>query len=92
MSPIKSKVNQKTDYVSEQLRASEQRINFIYTLLMIAFVVAIMSYNLLNDWDDFRYEFSVPPIIAMTVCIVLNIVFRKHDLCRCDSDVEHADI
>nr|WP_316621674.1 SpoIIE family protein phosphatase [uncultured Ruminococcus sp.] len=77
MSPIKSKVNQKTDYVSEQLRASEQRINFIYTLLMIAFVVAIMSYNLLNDWDDFRYEFSVPPIIAMTVCIVLNIVFRK---------------
>ena len=63
--------------MSEQLRASEQRINFIYTLLMIAFVVAIMSYNLLNDWDDFRYEFSVPPIIAMTVCIVLNIVFRK---------------
>ena len=39
--------------MSEQLRASEQRINFIYTLLMIAFVVAIMSYNLLNDWAEY---------------------------------------
>ncbi|MEE0956744.1 MAG: SpoIIE family protein phosphatase [Ruminococcus sp.] len=44
---------------------------------MISFTAAVLLYILLNDWDDSRFYFGVSPVIAMTVCIAINIIFRK---------------
>ena len=44
---------------------------------MISFTVAVLIYILLNDWDETRFYFGLSPIVAMTLCIVINIIFRK---------------
>ena len=44
---------------------------------MISFTVAVLIYILLNDWDDSRFYFGISPMISMTVCIAINIIFRK---------------
>lgn len=44
---------------------------------MASFTFATLIYILLNDWDDTRFYFGVSPAVMMTVCTVINIVFRK---------------
>ena len=44
---------------------------------MISFTLAALIYILLNDWDESRFYFGMSPIASMTVCIVINIVFRR---------------
>ena len=44
---------------------------------MISLTLAALIYILLNDWDDSRYYFGMSPIIPMTVCIAINIIFRR---------------
>ena len=71
------KQTKESKYTLDLLRSAEQRINFIYLMLMIAFESAILLYVLLNDWDDARYYFGIRAGIALLPGIIINIIFRK---------------
>ena len=59
------------------MRSAEQRINFIYMLIMVAFESAILIYILSNRWDDTRYYFGLRAGIVLLPGIIVNAVFRK---------------
>lgn len=65
------------DYTERLLRSAEQRINFLYMVLMIAFEAAIWIYILLNDWDDSRYYFGLRAASALLAGILLNVCTLK---------------
>ena len=73
------KKTENSKFTTELLRSAEQRINFIYFLLMIAFEAAIIIYILLNDWDITRYYFGIRSGVVLLVGIALNIfTMRKN--------------
>ena len=53
----KEQTNQ-SEYAKNLLRAAEQRMNFVYRMIMIAFEASILIYVLFNTWDNTRYYFS----------------------------------
>lgn len=63
------------DYAAGLLHTSEQRVNFAYMLFMASFVLAILLYITLNDWDESRFIFFGVPCVLMTIGIVINAVF-----------------
>ncbi len=66
-----------SDNVTKLLHAAEQRINFVYMLIMIAIEAAILVYILLNQWDDTRFFFGgIAGAVSLTG-IIINIVFRR---------------
>lgn len=66
-----------SEYTNTLIHSAEQRINFIYLMLMIAFEAAILIYVLINTWDDSRYYFAARAGGALLPGIVINIVFRR---------------
>ncbi len=58
-------------------RGAEQRINFVYMLIMTAFESAILIYILSNGWDDTRFFFGIRAGIVLLPGIIVNAVFRK---------------
>ena len=71
------KLTNQSKYTIDLLRAAEQRINFIYLMLMIAFEAAVLIYILLNDWDNTRFYFGLRAGIVLLPGIIINFVFRK---------------
>lgn len=67
----------RTEYTSKLLRTAEQRINFLYMLLMVALETSILAYILFNSWDDTRYYFGFRAGITLTAGIIVNAVLRK---------------
>ena len=59
------------------LRAAETRINFVYTMVMIALVATILIYIFINTWDDTRFFFDAVASTPLLIGIAVNIVFRK---------------
>ena len=66
-----------SEYVTKLLRAAEQRINFVYMIIMIAFEAAILIYILLNPWDDTRFFFGGVAGASLLAGILINMVFRR---------------
>ena len=71
------KISNQSKYTRDLLRSAEQRINFIYLMLMIAFEAAVLLYVLLNDWDDTRFYFGIRAGVALLPGIIINVLFRK---------------
>ena len=64
-------------YTLELLSAAEQRINFVYMIIMIAFEASILIYILLNSWDDTRFYFGGISGGALLIGISVDLIFRK---------------
>ncbi len=71
------KISNQSKYTRDLLRSAEQRINFIYLMLMIALEAAALIYILLNDWDDTRFYFGLRAGFILLPGIIINVVFRK---------------
>ena len=54
---------------------------------MISLSLAALIYILINDWDESRFYFGISPIVAMTVCIAVNVIFRR----RCFSWIKYLN-
>ena len=72
----KEQTNQ-SEYAKNLLRAAEQRMNFVYWMIMIAFGASILIYVLFNTWDNTRYYFSGNAGAALLAGILVNVIFRK---------------
>ena len=72
----KEQTNQ-SEYAKNLLRAAEQRMNFVYRMIMIAFEASILIYVLFNTWDNTRYYFSGNAGAALLAGILVNVIFRK---------------
>lgn len=64
-------------YAANLFRSAEQRINFVYLMIMIALEAAIMIYILVNQWDDTRFYFGIRASVALLCGIAVNTAFRK---------------
>ena len=71
------KQTEKSKYTADLLRSAEQRINFVYMMLMIAFEAAILIYILINTWDDSRFWFGGMAAGILLAGIIINALFRK---------------
>ena len=52
------KQSEQSEYVKQLFRSAEQRINFVYMIIMIAFGAAILVYIINNQWDDSRFFYG----------------------------------
>ncbi len=68
---------EKFEYTKTLLRAAEQRINFVYMMLMIAFEATILIYILFNAWDDTRFVFGGIAGSVLFFGIVMNAFIHK---------------
>ena len=73
----RKKESKQSKFAAELLRSAEQRINFIYTILMIAFLASILIYVVINTWDDTRDFFGIVASTPLLIGIALNVIFRK---------------
>ena len=63
--------------MKQLFRSAEQRINFVYMIIMIAFGAAILIYIINNQWDDLRFFYGGIAGGFLLVGIIINIIFRK---------------
>ena len=63
--------------MKQLFRSAEQRINFVYMIIMIAFGAAILVYIINNQWDDSRFFYGGIAGGFLLVGIIINIIFRK---------------
>ena len=71
------KTSEQSEYVKQLFRSAEQRINFVYMIIMIAFGAAILIYIINNQWDDLRFFYGGIAGGFLLVGIIINIIFRK---------------
>ena len=71
------KTSEQSEYVKQLFRSAEQRINFVYMIIMIAFGAAILVYIINNQWDDSRFFYGGIVGGFLLVGIIINIIFRK---------------
>ena len=71
------KTSEQSEYVTQLFRSAEQRINFVYMIIMIAFGAAILIYIINNQWDDLRFFYGGIAGGFLLVGIIINIIFRK---------------
>ena len=71
------KTSEQSEYVKQLFRSAEQRINFVYMIIMIAFGAAILVYIINNQWDDTRFFYGGIAGGTLLVGIIINIIFRK---------------
>ena len=71
------KTSEQSEYVKQLFRSAEQRINFVYMIIMIAFGAAILVYIINNQWDDLRFFYGGIAGGFLLVGIIINIIFRK---------------
>ena len=71
------KTSEQSEYVTQLFRSAEQRINFVYMIIMIAFGAAILVYIINNQWDDSRFFYGGIAGGFLLVGIIINIIFRK---------------
>lgn len=68
------KLKEQSKLVNDLLNSAEQRVNFLYFLLMIAFEAAILIFILLNDWDNTRFYFGFRAGGVLLPGIIVNII------------------
>ena len=71
------KTSEQSEYVKQLFRSAEQRINFVYMIIMIAFGASILVYIINNQWDDTRFFYGGIAGGFLLVGIIINIIFRK---------------
>ncbi len=71
------KTSEQSEYVKQLFRSAEQRINFVYMIIMIAFGASILVYIINNQWDDTRFFYGGIAGGTLLVGIIINIIFRK---------------
>ena len=71
------KTSEQSEYVKQLFRSAEQRINFVYMIIMIAFGASILVYIINNQWDDTRFFYGGLAGGFLLVGIIINIIFRK---------------
>ena len=62
---------------ADLFRSAEQRINFVYMMLMIGFEVSVLIYILINEFDVTRFFFGIRAGIVLMAGIIVNVIFRK---------------
>ena len=72
----KEQTNQ-SKYTDDLFRSAEQRINFVYMMVMIAFEVSVWIYILINEMDVTRFYFGIRAGIVLMIGIIVNAIFRK---------------
>ncbi len=78
--PKLKKKEEQSKLIKDLFIAAEQRINFLYFMLIIAFGVALLIYVLINDWDNTRYYFGIRAGLALLLGIFVNtfaIIIKK---------------
>ena len=71
------KTSEQSENVKQLFRSAEQRINFVYMIIMIAFGASILVYIINNQWDDTRFFYGGLAGGFLLVGIIINIIFRK---------------
>ena len=71
------KTSEQSENVKQLFRSAEQRINFVYMIIMIAFGASILVYIINNQWDDTRFFYGGIAGGTLLVGIIINIIFRK---------------
>ena len=75
---IKNNTNKvQSKYTKDLLNAAEQRINFVYLMMMVAVEAAILIYLLVNEKTEAIYYFGFRSGAVLLPGIVINIVCRK---------------
>ncbi len=71
------KTKTRSELTEDLLRSAEQRVNFVYMMVMIALEFAIGIYVLINTWDISRFYFGGIAGALLLISIIINAMFIK---------------